>query len=92
MEYRVKIEEKNNGEKRYIPQTIYEKRLFGLFSSWGSIIKSHEYGLPIFEVSTSLSISYDSEKKAEQIINEFKEYTDDLEGKKMKRISYKSIS
>ncbi len=91
MDYRVKIVEKNNGDKRYIPQTVYRKRLFGLFLNWGNIVKTHEYGLPIFEVSTIVSTSYDSEEKAKHIIHEFKQYNENLEGEKMKLVSYRTI-
>lgn len=89
--YRIKIEERNNGEKWYTPQVGYEKLRLGrydrLFISWENIIPQHQS----FITSNSMSYSYPIEQEALDIVEIYKRYLQDEKGNKVKSTTYKII-
>ena len=89
--YRIKIEEKNNGEKRHIPQ-VGESRLklgrfIHLYTDWENIIPNHQS----FITAKSMSYSYPTEQDALDIIEQYKQSLQDERGKKVKSTTYKMI-
>jgi hypothetical protein len=91
MEYRIKIEEKNNGEKRYIPQVGKPLLKIGKFDflsiNWENIISQPPY----FFTAKSITYSYPTEKEALGIIEEYKQYVQEEEGKEVNSTTYKTI-
>jgi hypothetical protein len=91
--YRIKIEEKNNGQKHYIPQVCkleIKKTLFGQTQElvWYNII--HDYG-KTFGLSETMSVTYGTEKSALKVIEDYKNKDVIKEGNKVKSITYKMI-
>lgn len=90
--YRIKIEEKNNGEKGYIPQTC-KLEVFGGWIKrqsivWYNIIHSHGN---TFGLSKTMSATYKTEESALKIIEDYKNKDVIEEGNKVKSITYKMI-
>ena len=71
--YRIKIEEKNNGEKGYTPQTCKLEIFGGLIKRqsivWYNIIHSHGN---TFGLSKTVSAAYRTEESALKVIDDYK--------------------
>lgn len=91
--YRIKIEEKNNGKTRYIPQVGIPRLRIGKFNflsvNWENIISRNDWNY--YTSSTSMSESYDKEEDALFIVEKYKEYLLVEEGDKIKSTTYKII-
>jgi hypothetical protein len=89
--YRVKIEEKNNGEKDYIPQVGIPKlrtgRVVWLGTKWENIIKHHNR----YIITNYITESYNTEQKALNVIEGYKKNILEEDGKKVKSTTYKII-
>jgi|688.fasta_scaffold717646_3 hypothetical protein len=95
-EYRIKVEEKNNGQKSYIPQVGELKLSLGkycyVWKEWLNIICDN-YGLDGFgKPSKTITYSYDSEKVAMNIIERYKQYLCKRESNKVNKVSYININ
>lgn len=90
--YRIKIVEKNNGEKRYIPQVGFPRLKVGRFvflsMSWENIIKAHDFS---YYTATTMQASHDTEEAALDIIEKYKDYTDVINGNRTKSVTYKTV-
>jgi hypothetical protein len=90
--YRIKIEEKNNGEKGYIPQTC-KLESFGVWTKrqqivWYNII--HDHG-NTFALSKTITAAYRTEDSALKVIEDYKN-KDQVEGdNQVKTVTYKMI-
>jgi hypothetical protein len=89
--YRIKIEEKNNGEKRYIPQVGTPKlrtgRVVWLGTNWENILTDCNRYITL----NGMSESYNTEQEALNVIEGFKKYILEEDGKKVKSTTYKTI-
>ena len=90
--YRIKIEEKNNGEKGYIPQTC-KLESFGVWTKrqqivWYNII--HDHG-NTFALSKTITAAYRTEDSALKVIEDYKNKGGIEEGNKVKSTTYKMI-
>jgi hypothetical protein len=89
--YRIKIEEHNNEEKRYIPQVGTPKlrtgRVIWLNTNWENIITHHNH----YMTSNGMTELYNTEQEALNIIEGYKKSILEEEGKKVKSITYKII-
>ena len=95
LRYRIKVEEKNNGEKRYIPQVGEPKLSVGkychVWEEWLNIICDN-YGLDGFgKPSKTMTYSYDSEEVAMNIIGRYKKYLSKIESNQVNKVSYINI-
>jgi len=90
--YRIKIEEKNNGVKGYIPQTCKLEIIGGLIKRqsivWYNII--HDHG-NTFRLSKTTSAAYKTEESALKVIEDYKNKDIIEEGNKVKSTTYKMI-
>jgi hypothetical protein len=90
--YRIKIEEKNNGVKGYIPQTCKLEIFGGLIKRqsivWYNII--HDHG-NTFRLSKTTSAAYKTEESALKVIEDYKNKDIIEEGNKVKSTTYKMI-
>ena len=91
-DYRIKIEELNNGTKKFIPQTskliikkgwIQRQRI-----EWYNIISSGYHG---YGSSSSLKESHSTEEKALQEIEGYKRQVEKYYAKEVKSTTYKNI-
>lgn len=82
--YRIKIEEKYNGDKWYIPQ-ICELEITG-----GWIRRQH---LVWYNLSSNHDevAKHPTEERAMKVINDHKNYVDKEKGKQIKSTTYKTI-
>ena len=91
MEFRIQIEEKRNGEKRYIPQVGTPRLRIGKFDflsvEWESIIKSG-WG---YMSAQLMYESHSTEQSALDIIEGYKKYLMEEEGKKIVKTTYKPV-
>jgi hypothetical protein len=91
MEFRIQIKEQRNGTKRYIPQVGIPRLRIGKFDflsiEWENIIKS---GVGYMEAQ-SMYESHSTEQDALDIIEGYKKYLIEEEGKETKNITYKTI-
>ena len=91
MHYRIKIEERNNGEKEYIPQVKKVKLKIGKFdilsTGWHNVIEDRSS----FWAASFAQVSYDTEQKAISIIEGYMQYLIDQKGREIKRTTYKTI-
>ena len=89
--YRIKIEELNNGEKRYIPQVGKPLLKIGRFNYrvvwWNIFLHPHHY----WSISQSVKESYYTEEDALTAIECYKEFIQTLKGEEVKRTTYKAI-
>lgn len=89
--YRIKIEEKNNGEKVYIPQVGEPRLKLGrfthLYTDWENIIPQYNH----FITTKTMSHSYPTEQEALDIIEQYKQYLSNKIGKEVKSTTYKMI-
>ena len=89
LKYRVKIIEKNDGTKLYVPQ-VGNMFCFLLYD-WTNII-SENYGIDGFSnPSKNRTYYYDSEDIAISIIERYKQYLIEQDSKKVKSITYKEL-
>lgn len=91
--YRIKIEEKNNGQKAYIPQVCkleINKRLFRQTQElvWYNI--HHPYGIT-FGLSKTIGEKYDNEEDALKVIEDYRMKDQIEEGDKIKSTTYKMV-
>lgn len=91
--YRIKIEEKNNGEKLYIPQICklkIKKRMFRQTQElvWYNILKAHG---STFGLSPEISERYGTEEDALKVIEDYRNKEQIEEGDKVKSTTYKMI-
>jgi len=91
MKYRIKIEEQNNGKKWYTPQVGTPKLKIGKFdfvsTEWSNIIEDTKS----FWISSFAQISYYTEQKALDVIEEYKQYLIDEKGEEVKSTTYKTV-
>jgi|LakMenEpi03Aug12_release.lakeMendotaPanAssembly.Ray.scaffolds.fasta_scaffold3439269_1 uncharacterized protein YegP (UPF0339 family) len=89
--YRIKIEEKNNGEKRYIPQVGTPKlktgRTIWLYTNWENILTHHNRYIAL----NGMTESYNTEQEALNVIESFKKNILEEDGNKVKSTTYKTI-
>jgi hypothetical protein len=90
--YRIKIEEKNNGEKGYIPQTS-KLESFGVWTKrqqivWYNIINDHGN---TFALSKTITVTHSTEDSALKVIEDYKNKDGIEEGNKVKTVTYKMI-
>jgi hypothetical protein len=91
--YRIKIEEKNNGEKAYIPQVCklkINRRLFRQTQElvWYNIHIAYE---TTFGLSTTITAKYGTEEAALKVIEDYKKRHQIEEDNKVKSTTYKMI-
>ena len=76
--YRIKIEERNNGEKLYIPQVGTPKlrtgRVVWLGTNWENIITHHNRYIAL----NGMTESYNTEQEALNVIESFKKNNNDI--------------
>ena len=93
--YRIKIEEKNNGDKWYIPQVGTPKLKIGKFDflskEWHNIIEDKPSLKPSFWVSSLAEYAYKTEQQALDVIEGYKQYLIDQKANKVKSTTYKMI-
>ncbi len=86
--YRIKVEERKNGDVFYIPQVGHPKLTTSvycyLFTEWYNIIDSNTH-------SKTLTASHHLESTAKQIIEDYKNNLLIKEGKKVKKVTYIDI-
>jgi hypothetical protein len=89
--YRIKIEEKNNGEKRYIPQVtrlvitggwIKRQRIV-----WDNIL-TYGYG---HRTDSSIKHCYSTEQDALENLESYKKQIEKKNGEEIKSVTYKFI-
>jgi hypothetical protein len=92
--YRIKIEERNNGEIYYIPQIcelevtrgwIQKQRLV-----WYNLINNHGDIYILSEEDTNSS-KHITEERAMRVINDHRNYVNKEHGQQIKRVTYKTI-
>lgn len=93
MEYRIKIEERNDGVKNYTPQVMGGKIVGGWMSKrfyiyWDNIVG---YNCSSLSTSSTKREIYDSEEDALEVIKRYKEELLLEETKKINKVSYKKI-
>lgn len=95
MEYRIKIEEKNNGVKWYIPQVRKVKLKIGKFNisstEWHNIIEDKPSLKPSFWISSFAEYAYNTEQGALDVIEGYKQYLIDEKAKEVKSTTYKTV-
>lgn len=91
-QYRIKIEERNNGEIWYTPQFAEKKLSVGKFCrlipTWENILVDK---LERVQTSSSMTYSYSTEEEAFKSIEKHKEFILKEGGEKIKSITYKTI-
>ena len=91
MEFRIQIEEKRNGTKRYIPQVGTPRLRIGKFDflsiEWENILK-YDWGYMSTQVMYE---SYSKEQDALDVIEGYKKYTLEEEGKEIIKTTYKPV-
>lgn len=91
MKYRIEIEERNNGEKRYTPQVGIPSLKIGKFDflsmKWGNIIEDNTS----FWISSLAHVSYNTEQEALDVIEGYKKYLIEEKGKETKSTTHKIV-
>jgi len=89
--YRIKIEERNNGEKLYIPQVGTPKlrtgRVVWLGTNWENIITHHNR----YILTNGMTEAHNTEEGALNVIEGFKKSILEEEGYKVKSTTFKTI-
>lgn len=89
--YRIKIEERHNGEKRYIPQVGKTKlrtgRIIWLNTNWENIITQYNR----YILTNGMTESHNTEEEALKVIEGFKKSVIEEEGYKVKSTTFKTI-
>ena len=87
--FRIKQEEKRNGETQWTPQVGTPRLTLGRYlylkPIWENILDKS------FATSKTMKYSYPSEEQALQIIEEFKQYRKEQDSKKVIKVSYKNL-
>ena len=91
--YRIKIEERNNGQKLYIPQVGKLLKVGNWIKKkeeivWYNILKAYETTLAL---STTIAAKYGNEEDALKVIGDYKNKHQVGEDNKVKSTSYKMI-
>jgi len=91
--YRIKIEEKNNGQKLYVPQVCkleINKRLFRQTQKlvWYNI---RQHCKITFGLSKTIGEKYNNEEDALKVIEGYRNKLQIKEGDKVKSITYKIV-
>jgi hypothetical protein len=91
--YRIKIEEKNNGEKGYIPQACKLESFGGYWTKrqelvWYNILHSHGN---TFGLSKTVTATHRTEESALKVIEDYKNKDVIEEDNKVKSTTYKMI-
>jgi hypothetical protein len=90
--YRIKIEERNNGKKLYIPQVGIPKlrtgRIVWLGTNWENIITQYNR----YILTNGMTESHNTEEEALKVIEGFKKSVMEEEGYKVKSTTYKTIN
>ncbi len=91
--YRIKIEERNNGQKLYIPQVGKLLKVGNWIKKkeeivWYNILKAYETTLA---VSTTIAAKYGNEEDALKVIGDYKNKHQVGKDNKVKSTSYKMI-
>ena len=91
--YRIKIEERNSGQKFYIPQVCkleIKKRMFRQTQElvWYNIHRAYE---TTFGLSTTITAKYGTEEAALKVIEDYKKRHQIEEDNKVKSTTYKMI-
>ena len=90
--YRIKINEFNNGEKLYIPQVGTPKLSLGKYVhlnyEWKNILMDDIHD---FQSSRYMTYSYETEEEVLAIIEGYKKYLTEQEGKKINKTTYKEL-
>jgi hypothetical protein len=92
--YRIKIEEKNNGEKGYIPQVCklqINRRLFRQTQElvWYNI--HYDPNGTTFSLSKTIGEKYNNEEDALKVIEDYRNKYQIEEGDKIKSTTYKMV-
>lgn len=91
-QYRIKIEERYNGEKLYIPQVLELKIIRAFLQKqrlvWYNIIPGTE---GFITTSETMAAGYATEADALQVIEDYKNKDKIEAGRKIKSITYKTI-
>lgn len=91
-QYRIKIEERYNGEKLYIPQILELKIIRTVLQRqrlvWYNIVRGSD---GFITTSESMAAGYATEADALQVIEDHKNKEKILAGKKIKSVTYKMI-
>ena len=90
--YRIKIQEKNNGQKTYTPQ-VGKLKISGLWIKkqeivWYTIVHAHGVTFGLSETST---VAYKTEETALKVIEDYKNKDGIEEANKVKSITYKTV-
>jgi hypothetical protein len=89
--YRIKIEERYNGEKRYIPQVSRLVNTGGWIKRqrivWDNIL-TYDHG---HRTDSIIKYSYLTEQEALDIIESYKKQIDKKNGEEVKSVTYKII-
>ncbi len=90
--YRIKIQEKNNGQKTYTPQ-VGKLKISGLWIKrqeivWHTIVHAHGN---TFGLSETTTLAYKTEEAALKVIEDYKNKDVIEEGNKVKSTTYKMI-
>ena len=91
-DYRIKIQEKNNGQKTYTPQ-VGKLKISGLWIKkqeivWHTIVHAHGN---TFGLSETITVGYATEESALKVIEDYKNKDVIEEGNKVKSITFKTI-
>ncbi len=93
MNYRIKIEELNDGTKDYTPQVskigVRRGWILKPFLKWENIIKDSYLG--VYKTSGSMRCIYKTEEEAIEVIEGYKLYIDKRFAKGIKSITYKDV-
>ena len=91
MEFRIQIKEQRNGTKRYLPQVGTPRLRIGKFDflpiEWENIIKSG-WG---YMSAQLMYESHSTEQEALDIIEGYKKYLIEEEGREIKKTTYKPV-
>ena len=90
--YRIKIQEKNNGQKTYTPQ-VGRLKIYGLWIKkqeivWHTIVHAHGN---TFGLSETITVGYATEESALNVIKDYKNKDGIEESNKVKSTTYKTI-
>lgn len=90
--FRIKIDILKNGKKEYTPQVGIPSFSLGRYINirykWSNITREY---IGIFNTSTSKAYVYDSEEKAMEVIESYKDYISKEEEGKVNKIIYKVL-
>ena len=93
LQYRIKVEVKNNGEKQYIPQAGTPRLTFGKRSvypwlDWKDLYKHPHYINWDITITDENCSGYTTEQEAEDVIESYKKQLERAELNKVKSVYY----